>query len=271
MYGQLVPPYTPIGFSIRWFDEFLTALAKKNNGSSLRFHTPHYIRWLYELMDVQEGNASGEYYGKPKTPGYTLDAASISGDYNKVHVGDGDVFAHGFHGVTEALEALRLYHATHSIELRPKGIDIQFRKKVPLDGNRLRHKILPFHVGEAPCMRAIKTFTATNATAGEEQKPAISIDILLEEGPFERKFLGYNLYCGWRTSALLAQTWPGCIFYKLTAAFGELLKEDSIRTTVRIIDSYETVNRSEQKQRHLIVATDAGTFKGEADIILPIE
>lgn len=273
MYEQLVLPYTPIGFSIRWFDEFLTAIAEKNNGSSLRFHTPHYIRLLYELMDgVRKGSSSGEYFGLPMTPGHTHDAARMSGDYNKIHIGHegmstDNLIAHGFHGVTEALEALRLYHIAHGIPLQPKGMDIQFRQKVPLDGRPLCYRILPFHIGEDSRIRTIMVFTTANA-GSEELKPAIIIKVLLETGSFDRKALGYGLYCGWLTSALLAETWPGCIFYKLTAAFGETpKKEESTNVTARIIGS----SKGKNGQQHLIVATVAGTFKGEADIILPAE
>lgn len=269
MYAYLALPYTPVGFCMQFLKEFLSSVAiRKNEGSLLRHHTPLYLHLLYELMDgIRKGKVSGEYFGLPMTPGRTHDAARMSGDYNKIHIGDGDLIAHGFHGVTEALEALRLYHIEHSIPLQPKGIDIQFRQKVSLDGRPLRHKILPFRVGEDPHIRTIHTFTAVNAT-NEEQKPAIIIRVLLEAGPFDRKALGYGLYCGWLTSALLAETWPGCVFYKLTAAFGETpKKEDSTSASVRIASSYE----SRSGQKHLIIATSSGTLLGEADIIPPAQ
>lgn len=278
MYGYAaLPSYTPIGFCINFFEEFMAQITasqkKKDYGSLARAHTPHYIHLLYELMDgVREGNSSGEYFGLPMTPGRTRNAAAMSGDYNEIHIGrlgipDIDLIAHGFHGVTEALAALHLYHTTHGIKLRPKGIDIQFRQKVPLNGKPLRHKITPFRVGENPDLRTIMVFTTGN-TLSEEAKPAIVIKVLLEAGSFDRKALGYNLYCGWLTSALLAETWPGCIFYQLTAAFGEpQKKEDWTKAVVQTTKSYE----SKSGQKHLIVATSAGTLSGEADIILPAQ
>lgn len=268
MYGQLVfPPYTPFGFFQRWHEEFMSRIAtdtaqKSTSGS--RPHTPYYVSWLLkEMMVVQEGGFSGEYFGREMTPGHTLDLAAISGDYNKVHISGSNPIAHGMHGVTEALEAFGLYLARHALARSIKGISVEFRRRVPLDGNRLRHFIFPFHIGDDPQIRTIEVFAAN-----EEKKPAIVIKVSLEDGAFDRKAVGYNLYYCLRISSGLADTWPNCIFYQFSANFGEPpKKEDWTNVSVKKVSSYA----GRGGETHFVVDVSSGPLSGKADIIPPAE
>lgn len=186
---------------------------------------------LNELMSpVRKNAAAGHYFGAVMDTDRTILGATMSGDWNDIHTNPekpharfGKPIAHGMDAVTQAAAALRLELSGQ--ELAPGNLDISFRQPVFINEDRLEIRITP-SADPFDLNREINVY-AQNTSAPE--RLVVRMRTTLKKNPaFDEHAWFRSIMSAWRISALLAQTWPGCLYLRQQLAFHEPVGGDQL-------------------------------------------
>ena len=223
---------------------------------------------LAHLMQaVKPTSVRGQYTGAMMSWGRTQLSAAMSGDYNDVHMNPekphprfGRPIAHGMDTVTQAFAAVK--HETAGTGLFPSEATIEFKHPVYIGEDHLS-----IHVGRPDTgVREVEVFAQRKGSTAKTL--VVKIELILRTNPFfdERTWF-CNLMAGWRISALLAASWPGCLYLRQTLFFGKPLSGKNL--VVRLKGETDGEKAS-------VVSTEAnGTgwtlpfVTGKATIMLP--
>lgn len=243
----------------------------KRNYSSLLLHETQMAALDVLLSPVKKNGAPGRYYGAVMDTERTELAAEMSGDWNDVHVNPkhphprfGKLIAHGMDTVSQALIALKL--ELHGTGLVPKKAEISFVQPVYIDEDILEIRILPGDMFDP--VREIEVYAQSRPSAPE--KLVARLRVRIAEDPFfdEHAWFG-SIMSAWRISALLAKTWPGCLYLKQQLDFHQPLQGSALGVYVRG-DGFDAKGRCKvHTQAHREGHQILPAVSGQAIIVLP--
>lgn len=258
-----------------FFDSALIALSAtagySHSRSSFQLHEDQQALLAELMQPVKKTGRPGQYSGALMTLHRTRQAAEMSGDWNDIHVNPenphplfgGKLVAHGMDAVTQAFAALKL--ELYGTGLVPKKVDIEFQKPVFLEETMLRISITPAGVFDRE--REIEVFAWNEQQ--QKEKLAVKLRVLLKvDHSFDDWAWFRVLMSGWQISALLAKTWPSCLYYKQSLNFDQL-EGNFLETHIR--------GEGQNDRGHCLVRTQAygaghqfsPFVTGQATIILP--
>lgn len=182
--------------------------------SNMRLHASQYADLARLMRAVKATTTPGVYVGANMTYAHTVLAAQMSGDHNDVHLKPakphplfGKLIAHGMNAVSQSLVALR---AEMDIEeLVPDHMSISFLAPVFLNEDRLA-----IRVSKTTATAWDLVVMATNKRT-QVERTVVRMSVRLKEGtPFGNDEWFRVHMTLWRISALIAETWPGCLYLK---------------------------------------------------------
>lgn len=229
-------------------------------------------KMLNELMaPVQKNGSPGHYFGAIMDTDRTRLAAEMSGDHNDVHVNPkkphprfGRLIAHGMDAVTQATAALKLEINGH--KLVPCKADISFRQPVFVDEDQLEIRIAPLEDPFA-LNREINVY-AQNKSSPE--RLVVKMRMTLKKNPtFDEHAWFRSIMSAWRISALLAETWPGCLYVRQQFDFHKPVGGEQLGVYVRGDGLDSKGNCLVHTQAHDSPHAIFPTVGGQATIVLP--
>lgn len=239
------------------------------NRSDLPLHSGQYAL-LSKLMGAVKKTATpGHFLGATMERSRTLLAAKMSGDYNDVHVNPdrphplfGRLIAHGMDAVTQALVALRDEIGDQQLVLHQANI--AFLQPVFLGEDQLS-----IHVTKTtPTEWRIDVSAKKKRTTVEQI--VVKMSIRLKDGtPFDEEDWFRSHMALWRISALIAETWPGCLYAKQELTFHKPMAGNEVGVVIR--------GQGENSRGHCEVSAKAllpsyslwPAVEGKVTIVLP--
>ncbi len=225
---------------------------------------------LAELVrPVQPDGRSGIFRGACMTLQHTKLAMCMSGDWNPVHCDPnrphpmfGKLVAHGVDGVSQGLVAA--HQVIGRLELVPYQVEIMFQKPVFLGEDRLL-----IHVLEKTMTEYEVTIRAITDDPDVPERDVTKMRLICRQGSWSGEEWFRALMSLWRISALLAETWDGCLYAKQTIQFQRPIHGDVlaalVRGTGRNSRGHCTVHTQVHDPRYPLLPAVTGT----ATIVLP--
>ena len=227
---------------------------------------------LNELISpVRKNGAAGHYFGARMDTDRTILGATMSGDWNDVHTNPekpharfGKLIAHGMDAVTQATAALKLELSGQ--ELVPCNADISFRQPVFINEDCLEIRIAP-SADPFDLNREINVY-AQNTSAPE--RLVVKMRMTLKKNPsFDEHAWFRSTMSAWRISALLAETWPGCLYARQQFDFHEPAGGDQLGIYICGDGLDSRGNLLVLTQAHDSPHASFPTVSGQATIVLP--
>lgn len=209
----------------------------------------------------------GYYRGDLVTLERVQAGADMSGDHNEVHLRKphprfGKLIAHGMDTVTHAFAALM--QEQNGNGLVPKSLSITFSSPVFIGEDTLEVTVRPAK-GLEPKR---ELFVRVLRKPEEKWKNAAGLQVALGQGGSGVTVWHRTLIAGWQISALLAKTWPGCLYCQQWLDFSDVPDDETLLTIVRGIGHdakgrYLVDTEVHSGGNHALLAS------GQAVIILP--
>ena len=170
------------------------------------------------MRSAKPTSQPGEFVGKQLILRRTRRWAAVAGDTNPVHLTTphpkfGTLIAHGWDALTMAMAALKLDLPSGLI---PKKVTAEFRKPMSLREHStpmIRILVPP----EKPLERLIEVYVGM--TLDLQPKLVIKVMVELAKGTLSDEDWLHAIIGGWRISALLASTFPHCLYYQQILVF----------------------------------------------------
>lgn len=206
--------------TFHWWIEFWRKMAIPYHfgESSLHLTKRRRDEFMRLMQSAKPTNQPGEFIGKQLTLRRTRQWAEVAGDTNPVHITTphpkfGTLIAHGWDALTMALAALKLDLPAGLI---PRKVTAEFRKPVALSerSTPVIKISVPF---EKPSERLIEVYAGMTP----DMRPKLVIKVVVEliEGTLSNEDWLHAIIGGWRISALLASTFPRCLYYQQILTF----------------------------------------------------
>lgn len=225
---------------------------------------------LASLMQVVRKTAiSGRYRGATMELDRTRLAAEMSGDWNDVHVNPdrphplfGKLIAHGMDAVTQAFAAIRSELGDQP--LAPREASIAFVQPVFLGEDQLSIHVAP----KTPLEWDVAVSARGSNVAAE--RIVVRLHLSLQDGrPFADDDWFRALMAIWRISALLAKTWPGCLYTRQELRFHQPMAGDALGIAVQGIGRNDRGHSLVRTEAHEPRRSLLPFITGRATIVLP--
>ncbi len=215
------------------------------------------------VKPVQPDGRSGMFRGACMTLQHTKLAMCMSGDWNPVHWDSerphsmfGKLVAHGMNGVSQGLVAA--HQVIGRLGLVPRQVEITFQKPVYLGEDRL-----VIHIVAKTMTEYEITVRAVTDDPDVPERDVTKMCLICRQGSWSGEEWFRALMSLWRISALLAETWDGCLYAKQTITFRRPIHGDIlaalVRGTGRNNRGHCTVHTQVHDPRHSLLPAVMGT------------
>lgn len=235
---------------------FQPAPETKSGRSLIRLYDSQHLMLKKLMQSARKNGHPGQYVGAAADLERTRMEADMSGDNNEIHLNlkkphplFKKLIAHGAGILTQAFAALRIHI---SPGLAPANADIKFLGPVFLGEDRLKIRI---KTGESPMDHEIQVF-AHNVALPNRVVLEMRVTLVLNPDFGEAEWF-HILMSAWRISALLAETWPNCLYRRQSLEFNHPMKGDSLGVIVR---GEGFSNQKDQEKGYVTVDTQAHDF-----------